>query len=444
MLVTMMVTVGSGKPREEGKMRYKFRSMRRRRNTDKWEVQLLHKDPNTNELETTYHTVEASTERQARKTVDELIHKLEHIGSVAESRMTVKDFMDLFLDYKEKSGTIEPSTVRSYRGETRMLLKYLGNNRLDELSIAVVNKWMSDMTFDGYAPKSCAKVFRLLKQALNWAKAQDLLVKNPCDYCKPPKRAKTPINALAKADRSRMLAFARKAQPEPLGVAIELALTTGMRRGEVCALRWSDLGDDGTITVSHALGNGPGGFYLKEPKTSSSARIIPLTKSIYNLLCTMKRASEMEAAELGVPFGDPFILGTQEADSRPYNPTMLGKDFSAFCKMNGFECTFHDLRHTFATMMIANGCDVRTVASYLGHASVSMTLNIYADVDPDAKMAALDKVEESFDFDSGYFDGIHEWHGPETPVASSISFTEEQLEAMLAQLRANKERRLAR
>ena len=62
--------------------------------------------------------------------------------------------------------------------------------------------------------------------------------------------------------------------------------------------------------------------------------------------------------------------------------------------MNGLSCTFHDLRHTFATMMIAGGCDVRTVAGYLGHASVSVTLGIYADVDLDAKRAAVDKVAD--------------------------------------------------
>lgn len=96
------------------------------------------------------------------------------------------------------------------------------------------------MRADGYAPKSVAKPFRLLKQALKFAMAQDLLTKNPCDYCKPPKRVKTPINALPRAERSRMLELARMAQPTPLGIAIELALTTGMRRGEVCALRWSN------------------------------------------------------------------------------------------------------------------------------------------------------------------------------------------------------------
>ena len=72
-----------------------------------------------------------------------------------------------------------------------------------------------------------------------------------------------------------MMRLAVAAQPSPLGMAIELALTTGMRRGEVCALRRSDLGDDGTVTVSHALGNAEDGFYLKESKTQSSRRTIP-------------------------------------------------------------------------------------------------------------------------------------------------------------------------
>ena len=100
--------------------------------------------------------------------------------------------------------------------------------------------------------------------------------------------------------------------------------------------------------------------------------------------------------------------------------------------MNGFECRFHDLRHTFATMMIANGCDGSSVKkspqwgdfsekeranasvakSYLGHASVSMTLDIYADVDPDAKTAALDKVLESFDVESSFLDGFIDWKVP--------------------------------
>ncbi len=134
----------------------------------------------------------------------------------------------------------------------------------------------------------------------------------------------------------------------------------------------------------------------------------------------MLRAIEKDrryvAGELGVPFGDPYVLGTPDPDSRPYHPTRLTREFKSFCKMNGFEMTFHDLRHTFASMMIAGGTDVRTVASYLGHSNVAMTLNTYAEVDPDAKLAAVDKIGEGFD-------------------AFTLSFTVEQLEGMLAEAR---------
>ena len=96
--------------------------------------------------------------------------------------------------------------------------------------------------------------------------------------------------------------------------------------------------------MSHALGNGTGGFCLKEPKTGSSARIIPLTGHTTAMLRAIRADARLAMARMEVDAGDPYILGTQEPDSRPYDPTQLGKDFSAFCKMNGFDCTFHDLR----------------------------------------------------------------------------------------------------
>jgi integrase len=316
----------------------------------------------------------------------------------------------------------------------RWIGAHIGDIRLSELSISDVEGFMHAMTEEGYSPRSCTRAFRLLKQALKWAVACDIITKNPCDFCKPPKRNKAKVNALDRAERSRMLALARRAQPEPLGLAIELALTTGMRRGEVCALRWSDLGE-GTITVSHAIGYGEGGIYLKEPKTESSRRTIPLTAYTRTILEAGRRDSERLAATMGVSFGDPFILGTQEPDSRPYNPAQLTKDFAAFCKMNGFSFRFHDLRHTFATMMIGSGCDVRTVASYLGHTSVSMTLDTYAEVDPDAKRAAVSKVEGCFDGGAPLPNFPSTTSGTEEH-AGEIRFTVEQLEAMLATARA--------
>lgn len=378
-------------------MKYTSRGMRRRGDTDSWEVTLSHADPITGKRIPSYHTVEGKTRKAAERARDELIFEMERKGGAIGSTVTVKQFMDSFLAYKEASGTIEPSTIKGYRYEAGLIEKHIGGERLCDLTILMIGKWMSDMSADGYAPKSVSKAFRLLKQALKFAMAQDFITKNPCDYCKPPKRVKTQINALNRQDRTRMLLIARRALPEPLSLAIEFALTTGMRRGEVCALRWSDLGDDDTITVNRALGNADGGFYEKEPKTTDSKRTIPLTAFTARTLKAIKEEKERVCKSLGIRFGDPYILGTFGVDSRPYNPTQMGKDFAAFCKMNGFDCTFHDLRHTFATFMIGSGVDVRTVASYLGHSSVALTLNTYADVDPEAKFSAVSKIEGAFD-----------------------------------------------
>lgn len=167
-------------------MKYTSRGLRQRGAKDQWEATLSHTDPVTGESVRSYHTISAKTRRQAERKRGKLILDLERKDGAADSSMTVREFMDMFLDYKEKSGTIEPATVRGYRAEARQICRWLGDVRLGDLSILQVNGWMHDMAEAGYAPKSVAKPFRLLKQALKYAMAIDLLTKNPCDFCKPP------------------------------------------------------------------------------------------------------------------------------------------------------------------------------------------------------------------------------------------------------------------
>ncbi len=409
-------------------MEYTSRGLKRRRNTDKWEVTLSHRDPLTGEQVPSYHTVEAKTRKRAEKARDELILDLERKGGAYTSKLTLAEFLDRFIDYKEEGRMVEQSTISGYRKEARVVKRYLGATLLRDVSIPIVSSWMAQMTSEGYAPRTVAKAFALLRQAMKHAVAQDLVAKNPCDYCKPPKIQRRKMRVLDREQRTRMLSLARDAEPSPLALAIELALTTSMRRGEVCGLRWSDIGER-EVTVNRAISLDSGTPYEKDPKTSGSHRTIPLTGRLWAVLKAIEKDRRYVSAELGVPFGDPYVLGTADPNSRPYHPTQLTKDFKAFCEMNGFESTFHDLRHTFATMMIAGGTDVRTVASYLGHSNVAMTLNTYAEVDPDAKKAALGKVDEAFDID---LEGV--FKEPEPP-AFTLEFTVEQLEGMLAEAR---------
>ncbi len=100
-------------------VRYTSRGMRRRRGTVKWEVTLSHANPMTGETVRTFHTIEAKTERQAKRRRDELILDLERRGGALASSLTLAEFMERFVDYKQESGTIEPSTVRGYRAEAQ-------------------------------------------------------------------------------------------------------------------------------------------------------------------------------------------------------------------------------------------------------------------------------------------------------------------------------------
>lgn len=411
--------------------KYTSRGLKPSRTEGKWDVTLSHKDPVTGELVSSYHTVEAKTRKRAEKERDELIRKLEQKGAAYTSKTTLQEFLDQFISDKESKHLVERSTIDGYRKEARVISRYLGGMRLADITIPVVDGWMAQMVAEGYAPRTVGKAFALLRQALKYAVACDLITKNPCGFCKPPKLQRREMQVLDREERTRMMRLARAAETTPLGLAIELALTTGMRRGEICALRWSDLGDC-EVSVNHAISLEGGKIYEKDPKTSGSKRTIPLTKRLHAVLRAIEKDARRVAAELGTPFGNPYILGTPDPDSRPYHPTRLTKEFRSFCDLNGFDCTFHDLRHTFATMMIGNGTDVRTVASYLGHANVALTLNTYAEVDPDAKRAAVERVSDSFDIDDSFFDEDDPLGERADAGALTITLTMEQFEKLMA------------
>ena len=375
-------------------MQYHLKHLKKR-GENTWEACYYYTDPITNERKYLYHTIEAQTKKAALRLRDEYRIELEMQGVSNTPRKTVAQLLDEYVDYKNRSCTIEKSTVKDYRYSATFVKKFIGHIQIGDLTSDDVNEMMAQALEEGYKPKSVCKPFRLLKQALKHAVMRDILPKNVCDFCQPPRRGHDKPHSLDRSERLRMMRIARLAQPQRLALAIEIALTTGMRRGEVAGLRWSDFDPEGTITVKRAIATCDGGYYVKCPKTGKE-RTIPLSSETTKLLRDIRDEQVRDYKRLGMKAPDSYILGTCEPDSKPYCIDLITKEFSAFAKMNGFECTFHDLRHTFATMMIANGTDVRTVSSYLGHASPSMTLDVYADVDPDAKRAAVSKIDQEF------------------------------------------------
>lgn len=292
------------------------------------------------------------------------------------SSMPVGDYCDRYIE--AIAPTLERSTASGY-AHSIAHVREMGPVPLSKVSAGMVQRWESAMLSRGLSSSTVGKAHRLLKQVMAHAVRVGDIARNPLDDVKPPKRRAPSPNALDREGRARLISLLDSMGECPLRTAAYIALFTGMRRGEICALRWDDFGDE--IAVRRSVGIGRGGAYLKAPKSDAGKRSIPVPER----LRTVVRPSE------------GYVLGGETF----YNPTKLGKEWAAFAKsfgiigMEGRVCTFHDLRHTYATTAIANGADVRSVASILGHSNPAMTLTVYAAADPEARRRVARIVGES-------------------------------------------------
>ncbi|WP_455136466.1 tyrosine-type recombinase/integrase [Thermophilibacter sp.] len=322
-------------------------------------------------------------------------------NSVSASNLTVSDYVDAMVDRMEDAKAIEASTVSGYRTSARYIREAFSSIKMGELEPDQIRRWEAELTKRGLSSSTVGKAHRLLKQAFKDAVNSREVSWNPVDAVKPPKRTKKHpgINALDKAGRTALLDKLGALDLSPVTVAARVALFTGLREAEICGLQWRDVDvDSGVLWVRRSIGSGKGGTYVKLAKTDR-VRDVALPKSLIALLADWRAAQEKAYARMDAVIGsESYIIGDPLGY---YRPGRLSKDWTALSRAlgvlgtEGRIPTFHDLRHTWATMYIAAGGDVKTAASNLGHANPSMTLNIYASADPDAKRRAAVIVEEN-------------------------------------------------
>lgn len=308
----------------------------------------------------------------------QLLAEWERECSGPSCSMTVGEYCRAYLASIEH--TLEPSTVSGYRCSLKHVCEGLGGIPLAGLRPHEVQAWEAELTARGLSSSTVGKAHRILKQVMKHAVESGDLPRNPLSTVKPPRRKAPSPNYLDKAGRDRLLGLLAEMRG-PLATAATIALYTGMRRGEVCALRWADVDmGRGEIRVCRSVGVGAGGAYLKEAKTAAGKRCIPMPQALKTALMALQ--------------GHSYVIGGDTF----YNPTRLGRQWASFAESFGIMgtegrvCTFHDLRHTYATVAIASGADVRSVAAILGHADASVTLNVYAAADAEAMRRAASLV----------------------------------------------------
>jgi integrase len=304
-------------------------------------------------------------------------------------------YLNQWLEEVHKS-TLRIGTYKRYRIILdKHLIPYLGHLPLQKVTSQQVQAAYAKILKSGYKPKTIKTINAVLHKALDQAIRWRLLARNVCNEVSLPRTAKFDIHPLTREQVQKLLDTARGYRFETM---LTLALMTGMRRGELLGLRWSDIDfETGNLHISRSVGYVTGcGFVEAEPKTAASNRTIPLPQFVIDLL----RQHRLDQAEARSEAGERW----QEHDLVFCNRTggffsisQLYKQFRILLYEAGLpDMRFHDLRHSAATVLLTMGVHPKVVQERLGHSQISMTLDTYSHVLPSMQQEATDKLNDLF------------------------------------------------
>lgn len=242
----------------------------------------------------------------------------------------------------------------------------------------------------GLSPQTVLHFHRVLREALQQAVRWQLLARNPADAVEPPRPGRRELRTLNEHESARLLEATRGTQ---LFVPIMIAITTGMRRGEILALRWGDVDfAAGSVAVRQSLEQTRGGLAFKRPKTQSGNRLIPLPRLAVDALRAHKVEQAKERLLLGPAYQNHDLV-CATPDGRPWSPGLLTNQFLAHARRADLAgLRFHDLRHSHATQLLGYGIHPKIVSERLGHATIGITLDVYSHVLPSMQAEAALKV----------------------------------------------------
>jgi integrase len=338
--------------------------------------------------------VTARTKKEVELEVAKLIGKAQ-TGFTDAGKVTVGEFLDNWL--ASVGPSLRPSTVRRYRDVVRLhITSQIGSLRLSRLTPSDVQCLYANRLEGGLSSTSLHHVHAILHRALDQGVKWGLLARNVTDAVDPPRRQSPAMQVWSATDAARVLATANGDALEALW---HLALTTGMRRGELLGLRWSDIDlNAGTLSVRRTLSRGSTSRLENgEPKTVAGRRRVALPASSVERL--RRRAIKQKELWLAVGpgYGDRDLVFAT-VNGTHIHPNTLSRAYRKLIERAGVpRIRFHDLRHTSATLLLANGEHPKVVQERLGHASISETLDRYSHVSADMQQRAAARFDDIFD-----------------------------------------------
>ncbi len=342
------------------------------------------------------------TKKDAQRKRTEILHQLQTGSYVDPARTTVREYLERWLQ-EYVVPNLAAKTAQEY---ARMIRKYVipcvGAVRLTELTplrlVSFYNKMQREGSLrgnGGLSAQTVVHLHRVLHKALQQAVKWQILIRNPADAAQPPKCQRIEMRVLPDDQVSKLLIAA---EGTTLYMPVLLAISTGMRRGEVLALKWQDVDmDAGFLSVRRSLEQTRAGLSFKSPKNSKSKRTVVMPANLARALVKHKGIQAQNKLLLGEGYQDLGMVCCYP-DGRPVNPNYLTSAFPGLLQRAGLpHIRFHDLRHTHATMLLAQGVHPKIVSERLGHCTIGITLDTYSHVLPSMQEEAARKIDGILD-----------------------------------------------
>lgn len=343
-----------------------------------------------------WHTFHTTSKRKAEEECARLVTQLKGGNYVEPTKQTVAEFLEEWLGFikpavsaktHERYAEICRKTIAPQIGS--VVLAKLKTDRID----AALSKMLQEGRRDGaggLAPRTVHHARRVLIKALGQAVTWERLAKNPASATTAPKVSRARMTAYDASQTASLLAALRGTR---MHVAVLLAVTCGLRRGEIAALRWRAIDLDAKVlAVVESAEQVKGSVVYKEPK-SGHARTVAMSATVVAELRAHRARQAEEQLRLGLrPAGDSFVVA--QIDGAPLQPRSITHEWVRLVQRTDLpRIRFHDLRHSHASQMLAAGVHPKIASERLGHSTIAITLDLYSHVMPGMQADAAEQVD---------------------------------------------------
>lgn len=318
--------------------------------------------------------------------------------------LTLNDYAEIY--FKTYTNFLSPTTLKGYKSayynsKPYGIKNYFNNAKIRKIQARNIQEYVNELCRH-LSPKSTKNYLMLLNVIFELA-VQDGIIQNEANPMKQkirrPKQERKEVEAYNLEEMQKILKLAEEDENPDIKLILNLALLSGIRRGELCALRWQDIfWEERYIFIHETRVVVEGGVeHTKPPKTNAGIRRIYIPQHLINVLKEYRQRYLMNKVKFGKDFADKNYV-VSKPDGNPFTPQGISNCYLRFMRRHQDEIRylkFHGLRHTYASILIEQGENPKTVQHNLGHADVSLTLQIYSHSYESAQKKAAETLNDT-------------------------------------------------